>query len=107
MSSYLAGEPLELVCYIELHPAVDSAVTVFAMWLRNSVQLNNSTRIAISDPIATDLHHHESNIQFVSLSTTVDSGNYSCTVTIIGTTSSYIGSASGTTEYMISVRGLF
>lgn len=107
MPSYLAGEPLELVCYIELHPAVDSAVTVFAMWLRNSVQLNNSTRILIADPMATDLHHHESSLQFITLSTTADNGNYACTVTVIGTTSSYIGSASGTTEYMIYVTGLF
>lgn len=76
-------------------------------WQRNGVDLNNNVRITTSQQQPALAGDYDTLLQFDTLSSTYDSGNYVCSATLYPTESSnYISNSTGTTTYTITVIGM-
>ena len=105
-ASFLAGTPLELSCSIQLDSAIDSVVSISTVWQRDGLNITGSARITITPPTVTISLQYVSLLQFSTLSSSTDSGSYTC-VTTVGPTSSesYIVGATGMDVYTTTVDG--
>ena len=90
-NSLYSATVVKLTCVVELVSHVNTLVTVLTMWRKNNGVLADSTRITV-DSSATQnssvMTVYESSVVFNPLSNTrteTDSGNYMCSVEIVGT----------------------
>lgn len=103
---YLAGMPFELRCSLTLDNTIDTRISVIFAWQRNGVVLNDTVRITTSRQPAL-VGDFDALLQFDTLSSTYDSGNYVCSATLYSAESwDYISNSTGTTTYTISVIGM-
>ena len=114
-SDYLAGSELTITCDITIDPHVNTPFIVNTVWtmldeissgigmqvtdpeiLKDSSGSGRS-RILLIDPVKTDFNTYQSRVQFSTLSSSLDSGMYTCTVDVIPMAGySYVNAASTT-----------
>ena len=101
-SDYLAGSELTISCDITIDPHVNTPFIINTIWVMldefrsgMGMQLDNmravlrngsgsgQSRILINDPLKTDFNTYQSQIQFSTLSSSMDSGIYTCIVDVI------------------------
>ena len=74
--SFFAGILLNLTCYIQLNPAVDTNVSVTGMWNVSGTPLMNDSRITVFGTSGSD-GDYQTQVQFNPLSG-VDDGLFTC-----------------------------
>ena len=98
--------PTELQCTINLDDAVDTAVDVEVVWLINGMNVNGTVRRRVLQPIMMGDSLYQAILQYDTLSSTSDSGNYMCTATLYPTEATgYITNVTGTATYTFTVIG--
>ena len=79
----LAGSTLTIYCDITIDVNVDTPFNVTTTWtLDNTVLLLPNSRVTIIEPFSTDFNKYQSRIEFSTLSSTIDSGTYTCDVSV-------------------------
>ena len=105
---YLAGMLAEMRCSISLDDSVDSEVDVEVLWLQDGVELHETVRIK---PLAARLvenSHYQSSLQFSTLSSTSDNGNYMCLSTVYPTENkNYISNGTEGASLSLSLTGSY
>lgn len=102
----VAGMPAELRCTVDFDDTVDTAVAVEVMWLINEMNLNGTVRRRALQPVMMGDSRYQATLQFDTLSSTFDSGNYMCTATLYPTEAmTYIANVTRTTAYTFTVIG--
>ena len=82
-NNLLAGSTLKIYCDITTDVNVDTPFDVTTTWtLDNTVLLLPNSRVTIIEPFSTDFNKYQSRIEFSTLSSTIDSGTYTCDVSI-------------------------
>ena len=81
-SPLYAGSDLTITCTIELSERVDTEVMVSATWKMGGTLISSSDRITVSQPQEITSNVYESELTFFPLSRTLDSGDYSCEVSV-------------------------
>ena len=77
-----AGSRFILHCTIQLNQTVDSPVTFTVFWRRSGVLISNDTRTTVYNVAQSGSHTYLSMVVFSSLSLTLDSGQYTCEVSV-------------------------
>ena len=104
---YLAGMPFELRCSVTLDNSIDTRISVMFAWQRNGVDLSDTVRITTSQQQPALVGDYDALLQFDTLSSTHDSGNYVCSAALYSTEiRDYISNSTGTTTYTITVIGM-
>lgn len=105
--AYLAGMPAELRCTINLDDAIDTAVGIAVKWQVDGMDLSGTLRSRTLESVLVGDSSYDSILQFDTLSSTSDSGNYMCTATLYPVEAmSYITNTTGTAAYMFTVIGV-
>ena len=78
----LAGSNLTIYCDIAIDDTVDTPFNVTTTWTRNDTVLVSNSRVMIIEPYSTDFNQYQSRIEFSTLSSTMDSGVYTCDVSV-------------------------
>ena len=78
----LAGSTLTIYCDITIDVNVDTQFTVTTTWTHDNTVLLPNSRMMIIDPYSTSLNEYQSRIEFSTLSSTIDSGVYTCDVSV-------------------------
>ena len=79
----LAGSTLTIYCDITIDVNVDTPFNVTTTWtLDNTVLLLPNSRVTIIELFSTDFNKYQSRIEFSTLSSTIDSGTYTCDVSV-------------------------
>ena len=78
----LAGSTLTIYCDIDIDVNVDTPFNVTTTWTRNDTVLVSNSRVTIIGPYSTDFNGYQSRIEFSTLSSTMDSGVYTCDVSV-------------------------
>ena len=81
-NSLLAGSTLTIYCDITIDVNVDTPFNVTSTWTRDNTVLLPNSRIMIIDPYSTSLNGYQSRIEFSTLSSIIDSGVYTCDVSV-------------------------
>ena len=106
--TFLAGTSLQLSCVIQLHESVNTAVAIIVEWVKNDTPLDDNIRTTIVPPVITDPYQYEAQLLFSTLSTSVDTGTYSCISTIYPTFGqTYTVNGTGRSLYSFSVTGKY
>ncbi len=96
--------PFNLRCLVTLGKTVDTDIGVEVSWQRNGINLEDTARIQTSQQVL--MGHYESFLQFDSLSSTFDSGDYVCSAILYPTESrDDISNNTGSTSYFMTVIG--
>ena len=101
-----ADSKFTLHCMIQLNQVIDSPVTFSVSWRKSGVLISNTSRITVYDVAQSGSHTYVSKVVFSTLSMTLDSGHYSCEVSLSASPSSpYLtGSPAATsTSYSLTV----
>ena len=93
---HFAGSHLELICSVILAPAVDLPVMVLEKWLKDRYVVTETQRISIHPAVSKETRHYQAVLEFSTLSQDVDSGEYTCHVTVTAET------FSGATNVIVS-----
>ena len=83
--SYLAGSTLTITCDINVLLSVNTPVNVEMMWSKDGDETfseNVESRINITAATETSPSHYHTQLVFSTLSSSMDSSNYECSVTI-------------------------
>ena len=95
-----------LICDASLTTDIDTSVNINIIWERNGTVINDTQRTSLSDNIPLSDFVYRSILSFATLSRAVDSGRYSCVVSVIAAELvEYIGNVSVATSHTISVEG--
>ena len=78
----LAGSTLTIYCDIDIDVNVDTPFNVTTTWTRSNIVLVSNSRVMIIGPYSTDFNQYQSRIEFSTLSSTMDSGVYTCDVSV-------------------------
>ena len=98
--------PFELRCSVTLDNTVDTRISVMFAWQRNGVDLSDTVRITTSQQQPALVGDYNALLQFDTLSSTNDGGNYACSATLYPTESmDYISNSTGITTHTIAVIG--
>ena len=81
-NNLLAGSTLTIYCDIAIDVNVDTPFNVTTTWTHNNTVLQPNSRIMIIDPYSTSFNKYQSRIEFSTLSSTIDSGVYTCNVSV-------------------------
>ena len=114
-SDYLAGSELNITCDITIDPNVNTPFMVTTVWtmldeVSSGIGMqvtdpeilkdgsgSKQSRISLIYPIETDFNTYRSQVQFITLSSSMDSGSYTCTVDVIPTAGyNYVNAATTT-----------
>ena len=99
--------PAELRCTINLDDAIDTAVGIAVKWQVDGMDLSGTLRSRTLESVLVGDSSYDSILQFDTLSSTSDSGNYMCTATLYPVEAmSYITNTTGTAAYMFTVIGV-
>ena len=104
---YLAGMFTELRCNVSLSNAVDSPVDVSVIWQKDGRVINEAVRVRVVPPRLVGGSRYESLLQYNTLSSNTDSGNYMCISTVYPTqNSNYIRNNTESAAISITVAGI-
>ena len=81
-SNLLAGSTLTIYCDITIDVNVHTPFNVTSTWTRDNTVLLPNSRMMIIDPYSTSLNEYQSRIEFSTLSSAIDSGVYTCNVSV-------------------------
>ena len=81
-SDYLAGSELTITCDITIDPHVSTPFIVNIVWTMLD-EVSSGFGIQQTDPTEIDFNTYRSQVQFSTLSSSLDSGMYICTVDVI------------------------
>ena len=81
-NNLLAGSNLTIYCDITIDVNVDTPFNVTSTWTHDNTVLLSNSRMMIIDPYSTSLNEYQSRIEFSTLSSTIDSGVYTCDVSV-------------------------
>ena len=101
------GLELDLVCRLELDPAVDSDLLVTGSWTKDDSPLSpDSSRLMISKPVKVQRSPQvfESIVSFRTL-IAEDAGSYNCTLAIQAVKEMYIAGTTTTVNRKFAVKG--
>ena len=99
--------PAQLQCSINFDSAVDTSVAVEVAWQINGMYLNGTVRRRSLQPVLIGSSRYDAIVQFDTLSSISDSGNYVCTAILYPIEAmNYITNATGVGMYMFSVIGV-
>ncbi len=102
----IAGMPAELRCTIDFDDAVDTAVAVEVMWLINGINVNGTVRRRVLQPVMMGDSRYQAILQYDTLSSIADSGNYMCAATLYPTEATpYTTNVTRTATYAFTVIG--
>ena len=103
---YLAGMLAELLCSITLDNAVDTQTGIAVTWQRNGEELNDTLRVRALTPRLAGGSNYNALLQFSTLSSREDSGDYTCISTIFPTPSTnFITNHTETASFTLSITG--
>lgn len=101
-----SGTSLSLTCTVVLHDAIDTGVAVSSTWRRSGELLTTSARRNISDIMAINSSVYQTYISTTPLSSTLDSGHYTCRVTVIPEPSlPFVHMVTSATTITVNVEG--
>ena len=104
---YLAGTFAELRCTISLSSAVDTPVGVAVVWQKDGGEVNETVRIRALPPRLVGSSRYDALLQFSTLSSSTDSGNYMCRSTVFPTQSiNYITNSTEVFSFSLSITGI-
>ncbi len=108
-SDFNTGLELDLVCRLELDPAVDSPLTVTSTWVKDNRPLvPDGARLTFTDAImnGTTPPLYMTSVLFRTLNARLsDSGNYTCSFSIVPNQPTYITGTTATVSRDIIVEG--
>ena len=81
-NDFLAGSELTITCNIKVDYTVDTPFIVNTTWT-SSVHNNTTERITVLNPFETSFNTYSTQVIFSTLSSSMDSGMYTCNVSII------------------------
>ena len=80
---YLAGSSLVISCNIVISLSVNTPFNVHTNWSLNGEPYINSPRVTTTSVKETSSsHHYQSQLVFTTLSSSMDTGNYTCSITV-------------------------
>ena len=93
-SDYLAGSELALTCDIAIDPHVNTPFIINTIWVMlnemnneirtlNESYRNGQSRIFVNNSSLISYNKYQSQVQFSTLSSSMDSGMYTCIVNVI------------------------
>ena len=94
-----------LSCIAEVHSAVDTDVTVTAVWRRGGELLTSNSRRNITSVTFVRGSIYETTIAVSPLSNILDGGHYSCEFLVRPNLSSYILAAQGADLLLVNIEG--
>ena len=104
---HIAGMTAALQCYVNLDDAIDTQVDIAVEWQKDGGELNETIRVRALPPVLVGGSRYDALLQFSTLSSSTDSGNYMCLATVFPTESEgYIMNRTDTTSYILSVTGI-
>ena len=77
-NNILAGSPLTMSCDVDVNDQVDTSVSVNIEWTVSGSPLTSNDRITVGA-----INQYRSQVTFSTLSSTHDSGEYICTISVI------------------------
>ena len=80
----VAGSTVTIYCDIAIDDNIDTPFNVTTTWTCNNTVLVSNSRVMIFEPYSTDFNQYQSRIEFSTLSSTIDSGAYTCDVSVTG-----------------------
>lgn len=105
---YYAGKLVDFRCSISIDNAIDTPVGVAVTWLKDGTELSGTARARVFPARAIGVSHYEASLQFSTLSTSTDSGNYICRSTIYLTQNgNYVRNVTQTAAYSLRVTGKY
>ncbi len=108
-SDFSTGLELDLVCRLELDPAVDSPLTVTSTWVKDNQPLvPDGARLTFTDAImsGTTPPLYMTSVLFRTINARLsDSGNYTCSFSIVPNQPTYITGTTATVSRDIIVEG--
>ena len=107
LEPYLAGMFAELECSISWDSEViDTQVDVVVMWEKDGEELNETVRVRALPLHLLGSSHYSALLQFNTLSSSADSGNYMCRSTVFPTENrNYITNSTGRTSFSLIIAG--
>ena len=101
---FYAGCTLSLRCAVTVDASVDTPYVVSVMWLRSGVSIGNSDRIPISNVTQLSSYSYTARLGFNPLSSTEDTGTYTCQV-VISPASVFVQQVTQSGTERITVQG--
>ena len=77
-----AGSTLNITCDIDISPNVDTDFTVEVEWTRNGSPPPGPPRVMTTPLTETTLNHYQTQLTYTTLSSSEDSGDYKCIITV-------------------------
>ena len=87
---FYAGSALTLRCVIGIDAVVDIPYTITVMWLKSGRVIGNNARTTISNVTQLSSSMHESRLDLRPLSSTSDTGTYTCQVAVNSASSVFL-----------------
>ena len=98
---------LELTCIVDFDETVDTDVGIELQWQIDGTQLNEDNRIRSFPPMLVGSSRYSSSLQFITLSSSLDSGTYTCVATVYSTDPNIsFRNSTGSTTYTLTVTGI-
>ena len=77
-----AGSTLNITCSIDISPNVDTNFTIEVEWTRNGVPPPGPPRVTTTPATETTPNHYQTQLTYNTLSSSEDSGEYVCSITV-------------------------
>ena len=78
----LSYSTLTITCDIDVPLSINTMINVIMEWTRDGSDIENSSRVSFTTATETTPSHYQTQLVFSTLSSSMDSGNYECSVTI-------------------------
>jgi hypothetical protein len=96
----------ELRCSVSLDRAIDTPVGVAVEWFKGGEELNETVRVRKLSPHMVGNSRYDALLQFSTLSSSADNGNYVCSSTVFPTEdANYITNGTETVSFSFSISG--
>lgn len=103
---FYAGSSLHITCVVEVDSAVDVPHMLDIVWKKSGETLENDYHILISNVTQLRSLSYQSDLGLQPLSTSLDTGEYTCQVEInLNPSLTYVLSAIHATSEMVNVQG--
>ena len=79
---YLAGSSLTINCDIDITINVNTPFSVLIKWTRNGIPASGPPRVNTTAAIETSPNHYQTQLVFSTLSSSEDTGEYTCAITV-------------------------
>lgn len=108
LEPYLAGMLAELHCSITIDDSIDTPVDVAAVWQRNGEEVTETLRVQTLRPHLEQGLQYDALLQFSTLSSSTDSGNYLCISTVLPRDENvYILNSTQSASFSLIVTGTY